>query len=137
MMFTTLLDSNLDSTQAAFRANLSPEVAQKLEEVMQCDRDFFLQNPECDYYVRPITSIEILEGQVLGKAIDETARVLVGEVCPGSRIRLTILDNLPPPVEEFRAIQQQLRQQIESESRTHKKRIKKNQILHPKPKGFG
>lgn len=112
MTHTLLLDPESGSTQDAPRANLSPDLADQLDQVMQRDRDFFLQHPDRDYYVRPITPVEVLEGQALGKEVHDNARVLVGEVVPGSRIRLTILDDLPPPVEEFRAIQQQLRHEM-------------------------
>ena len=53
-----------------------------------------------------------LEGQALDKEVGEKAQVLVGKIVSGSRVRLTILDDLPPPIEEFRAMQQQLRHQM-------------------------
>jgi hypothetical protein len=81
--------------------------------------------------------VEVLEGQALGKEVHDKARVLVGEVVSGSRIRLTILDDLPPPVEEFRAIQQQLRQEMGAKAPTLKDRIQHNQKARPKAKGFG
>ncbi len=81
--------------------------------------------------------MEILEGQALGKEVHEQARVLVGEVVSGSRIRLTILDDLPPPVEEFRAIQQQLRHKMGAKAPTLKDCIQHNQKSRPKAKGFG
>ncbi len=103
---------------------------------MQQDRQFFLQHPDCDYYVRPITAVEILEGQALGKPVHDQARVLIGEIVPGSRVRLTILDDLPPPVEQFKAIQQQLRQQMGAKPTTLKDRLKHNAKSRSKPKGF-
>ncbi|MGA7952930.1 MAG: hypothetical protein WCA07_05345 [Gloeobacterales cyanobacterium] len=81
--------------------------------------------------------MEVLEGQALGKQVHEQARVLVGEVVPGSRIRLTILDDLPPPVEEFKAMQQQLRHEMGAKAPTLKDRIQHNQKARPKAKGFG
>lgn len=104
---------------------------------MQRDREFFLQHPDRDYYVRPITPVEVLEGQALGKEVHEYVRVLVGEVVPGSRIRLTILDDLPPPIEEFRAIQQQLRHEMGVKAPMLKDRIQHNQKSRSKAKGFG
>lgn len=137
MTHTLLLDPESGSTQETFRASLAPDLADQFEQVMQRDRTFFLQHPDQDYYVRPITPVEILEGQALGKEVHEQARVLVGEVVPGSRIRLTILDDLPPPVEEFRAIQQQLRHEMGVKAPTLKDRIQHNQKSRPKAKGFG
>jgi hypothetical protein len=109
---------------------------------MQQDRDFFLQHPETDYYVRPITPAEVMEGQSMGKVVDATARVLVGEVAPGSRVRLTILDDLPPPLDEFRALQQQLRQELGAKPASLRDRLKYNQksrpkAFRPRAQGFG
>lgn len=137
MTHTLLLDPESGSTQETFRASLAPDLAHQLDQVMQRDRAFFLQHPDLDYYVRLITPVEVLEGQALGKEVHEQAQVLVGEVVPGSRIRLTILDDLPPPVEEFRAIQQQLRQELGAKTPTLKDRIQHNQKSRPKAKGFG
>lgn len=137
MTHTLLLDPQSGSNQEDFRASLAPDLAQQLDQVMQGDREFFLQHPDRDYYVRPITPVEILEGQALGKNVHDNARVLVGEVVPGSRIRLTILDDLPPPVEEFKAIQQQIRSQMGVKAPTLKERIQQNQKSRPKAKGFG
>ncbi len=137
MTHTLLLDPQSGSTQEAFHASLTPDLADQLDQVMQRDRAFFLQHPDQDYYVRPITPVEVLEGQALGKVVHEQAWVLVGEVVPGSRIRLTILDDLPPPVEEFRAIQQQLRHEMGAKAPTLKDRIQHNQKSRPKAKGFG
>ena len=137
MTHTLLLDPESGSTPQASRANLAPEWADELERVMQRDREFFLQHPDRDYYVRPITQVEILEGQALGKEVDDQAQVLVGEVVPGSRVRMTVLDGLSPPVEEFRAMQQQLCQQMGAKATTLKDRIQHNQKLRPKAKGFG
>lgn len=97
MTHTLLLDPQSGSTQEAFHASLTLDLADQLDQVLQRDRAFFLQQPDQDYYVRPITPLEVLEGQALGKAVHEQARGLVGEVVPGSRIRLTILADLPPP----------------------------------------
>lgn len=137
MTHTLLLDPNSGSTLDDTLAHLPKEYEQQLEQVMQQDRDFFLQHPDCDYYVRPITPVEVIEGQAMGKSVNESARVLVGEVVPGSRIRLTILDDLPPPVEEFKALQQQMRKQMGGKSFSLKDRIKRNQKARPQPKGFG
>lgn len=137
MTQTLLFDPDTGLTQASHYATLSSEWAEQLETVMQRDRDFFRQHPECDYYIRPITDVEVLEGQAMGTIVDETARVLVGEIVPGSRVRLTILDDLPPPVEEFRATLQQQRHQRGGKSATLKERIQYNQNSRPKPKGFG
>jgi len=137
MTQTLLFDPESGSTQEAFHASLPPDLAAQLEQVMQRDREFFLQHPECDYYVRSITPVEILEGQALGKETHEQARVLVGEVVPGSRVRLTILDDLPPPIEEFKALQQQMRQEMGAKAPTLKDRIQHNQKPRSKAKGFG
>jgi hypothetical protein len=48
-----------------------------------------------------------------------------------------ILDDLPPPVEKFRAIGQQLRHEMGVKAPTLKDRIQHNQKSRPKPKGFG
>jgi hypothetical protein len=118
MTHTLLLDPESGSTQEAFHASLAPDLADQLDQVMQCDRAFFHQHPDLDYYVRPITPVEVMEGQALGKEVHDNARVLAGEVVPGSRIRLTILDDLPPLVEEFRAIHQQLRHEMGAKAPT-------------------
>lgn len=136
MTHKLLLDIKSGSTQEASRVNLAPELAEQLELVMQRDREFFLRHPERDYYVRQITPVEVLEGQALGKEVHGNARVFVGEVAPGSRIRLPILDDLPPPVEEFRAFQQQCRQ-MGGRSATLKDRVQHSQKSRPKAKGFG
>jgi hypothetical protein len=49
MTHPLLLDPESGSTQDASRANLSPALAEQLERVMQQDREFFRQHPECDY----------------------------------------------------------------------------------------
>lgn len=134
---TLLLDPDTGLSHDVSSASLASESAAELEQVMQRDRDFFLQHPECDYYVRPITPVEIREGQALGKDVDESACVLVGEVVPGNRIRLTCIDGLPPPVEEFRASQQRLRKELGEKTATLKDRLKYNQKARPKAKGFG
>jgi hypothetical protein len=137
MTHTLLFDPNTGATQDDAHAQLPPEWTDQLEQVMQQDRNFFLQHPETDYYVRNITPAEVIEGQSMGKVVDATARVLVGEVAPGSRVRLTILDDLPPPLDEFRALQQQLRQELRAKPATLKERIKHNQKSRPKAQGFG
>lgn len=138
MMTQTLrLDLDSGSTQETFQTNLPADLAEQLAPVMQRDREFFLQHPECDYYIRPITPAEILEGQSLGREVHEQARVLVGEVIPGSRVRLTVFDDMPPPIEDFRAIQQQVRQEMGVKATTLKDRIQHNQKSRPKAKGFG
>jgi hypothetical protein len=131
-----LLNLDPGSIQAP-HAKLSPELTEQLEQVMQSDRDFFLQHPEREYYVRLITPVEVLEGQSLGKLVGENARVLVGEIIPGSRVRLTILDDLPPPVKEFRAIQQQIRKEMGGKPPAFKDRLQHSQKSRPKAKGFG
>jgi hypothetical protein len=135
-MTHSLLNPDPGSMQPP-HAKLSLELTEQLEQVMQSDRDFFLQHPEREYYVRPITPVEIFEGQSLGKLVGENARVLVGEIIPGSRVRLTILDDLPPPVKEFRAIQQQIRKEMGSKPSAFKDRLKHSQKSRPKAKGFG
>jgi hypothetical protein len=137
MTHTLLFDPNTGATQDDAHAQLAPQWAEQLEQVMQQDRNFFLQHPETDYYVRPITPAEVREGQSMGKVVDATARVLVGEVAPGSRVRLTILDDLPPPLDEFRALQQQLRQELGAKPATLRERIKYNQKPRPRAQGFG
>ena len=137
MTHTLLLDPHSGSTLDNTRAHLPKEYAEQLEQIMQQDRDFFLQHPDCDYYVRPITPVEVLEGRTMGKLVHESARVLVGEVVPGSRIRLTVLDDLPPPVAEFKSLQQQMREQMGGKPSSLKDRIQRHQKARPQPKGFG
>jgi hypothetical protein len=112
MTHTLLLNPQSGSTEEAFHASLTPDLADQLDQVMQRDRSFSLQHPGRDYYVRPITPVEVLEGQALSKQVHEQARVLVGEVISGSRIRLTILDDLSTPSWGVKAMQQQLRHEI-------------------------
>ncbi|MBD2093768.1 hypothetical protein H6F90_01195 [Trichocoleus sp. FACHB-591] len=52
-------------------------------------------------------------------------------------LSLTILDDLPPPLDEFRALQQQLRQELGAKPTTLRDRIKHNQKSRPKAQGFG
>jgi hypothetical protein len=80
MTHTLLFDPNTGATQDDAHVQLPPQWTEQLEQVMQQDRNFFLQHPETDYYVRPITPAEVREGQSMGKAVDAIARVLVGEV---------------------------------------------------------
>jgi len=137
MTHTLLFDPNTGATQDDAHTQLAPQWAEQLEQVMQQDRNFFLQHPETDYYVRPITPAEVMEGQSMGKVVNATARVLVGEVAPGSRVRLTILDDLPPPLDEFRALQQQLRQELGAKPASLRDRLKYNQKSRPRAQGFG
>lgn len=124
-----LLNSSSGSTPPSAALPLSEEWSEQFEQVMQADRDFFLQHPDQDYYLRPITPVEVREGQSLGKEVTLDAQVLVGEVVPGSRIRLTIMDGGPPPVEEFRRIQTQMHQQMGTPA--------KRSAARPPAKGFG
>ena len=137
MTYTLSFAPHTGATQEDAHTQLPPEWAEQLEQVMQQDRDFFLRHPETDYYVRPITPAEVVEGQSMGKVVEATARVLVGEVAPGSRVRLTILDELPPPIDEFRAMKQKLRQELGAKPATLKDRIKYNQKSRPRAQGFG
>lgn len=111
MKETLVFDSNARSTQSATPPERSEEQAAEFEAVMQRDRNFFLAHPERDWYVRPITLIELAEGVSMGNAVTKDALVLVGEVVPGSRIRWTFWDGGLPPVEEFRVMQRQIRQE--------------------------
>jgi hypothetical protein len=71
MTETSLFDSNARSIQSAAAPERSEEQAAEFEEVMQRDRDFFLQHPERDWYVRSITPVEVAEGRSLGKSVTE------------------------------------------------------------------
>jgi hypothetical protein len=125
-----LLNSSSGSTPPSTDTpHLSEEWSEQFEQVMQADRDFFLQYPEQEYYLRPITPVEVREGQSLGNAVTLDAQVLVGEVIPGSRIRLTIMDGGPPPMTEFRLMQKQMRQQMGMPP--------KRAAARPPAKGFG
>jgi hypothetical protein len=66
MTETFLFDSNARSTQSPER---SGEQVAELEEVMQSDRDFFLQHPERDWYIRSVTSVELAEARSLSKGL--------------------------------------------------------------------
>lgn len=137
MTETSLFDFNARSIQSAAAPERSEEQAAEFEEVMQRDRDFFLQHPERDWYVRPITPVEVAEGRSLGKSVTEDAMVLVGEVAPASRIRLTFWGNELPPVEEFKTMQQQIRKEWGVKSVRLKDRLKHGSLGRPKAKGFG
>jgi len=76
----------------------------KLKQVLASDREYFAQHPDLDYYIRPITEPEILQGRKLGQDVDATARVLVGSPLLGVRIRLTCMDaSIDVALREFRA----------------------------------
>lgn len=138
MTDTLLLDFQPGTTSPNSAAPKLPEEwAPQMEAVMEQDRAFFLQHPERDYYVRPITPVEVVEGQQLGKAVTEEAFVLVGEVVPGSRVRLIIGDGGEPPVAEFKRIQKQIRQQMGVKSVGLKERLKQQGKGRSKAKGFG
>jgi hypothetical protein len=125
-----MLNSSAGSTPPSADApHLSEEWSEQFEQVMQRDREFFLQHPDQDYYLRPITPVEVREGQSLGKEVTLEAQVLVGEVVPGSRIRLTMMEGGSPPVEEFRRIQKQMHQQMGTPP--------KRRAARPPAKGFG
>jgi hypothetical protein len=137
MTDTVLIDLQTGDRQDSPVSQLSEEWAAQLEQVMEGDREFFLQHPERDYYVRPITPVEVVEGQQLGKAVTTDAFVLVGEIAPGSRVRLTILDGGPPPVEEFKRIQKQVRREMGVKSLGFKERLKQSNKSRSRAKGFG
>jgi hypothetical protein len=137
MTRTLLLNSPADSANSAIFSTASEELAEQLEQVMQQDRDFFLHHPEQDYYVRPITPVEVAEGRSLGKAVTPEALVLVGEIAPGSRIRLTILDGGEAPVKEFKTMQKQMRKEMGIKAIDLKDKLRKQQKQRPKGKGFG
>jgi hypothetical protein len=59
----------------------------ELELVVQKDQEFFLANPNQDYYVRPITQAELSEAHSQRKFPPANSLVLVGEIEPGVRIR--------------------------------------------------
>jgi hypothetical protein len=111
--------------------------AAALEAVMQEDRDFFLQHPDRDWYLRSVTPIEVREARSMGNPVTDDAMVLVGEVAPGSRIRLTFWGDELPPVEEFKSIQQQIRQEWGVKSVGLKDRLKHAGKGRPKAKGIG
>jgi hypothetical protein len=104
---------------------------------MQGDRDFFLQHPDREWYIRSITPVEITEGRSLGKAVTEEAMVLVGEVAPGSRVRLTFWGDELPPIKEFGTMQRHIRQEQGIKSVGLKDRLKDSSKGRPKAKGFG
>ncbi len=136
MTETSLIDSNARSIQSAVAPERSEEQAAEFEEVMQGDRVFFLQHPDRDWYVRPITPVEVAEGRALGNSVIEDALVLVGELAPGSRVRLIFWDS-PPPVEEFKAMQKSVRKEWGVKSTGIKDRLQHSSKGRPRAKGFG
>ena len=112
-------------------------LSEALEQVMQADRDFFRQNPDCDYYVRPIAAVELTESSLTGNPVSEAAMVLVGEVSPGNRIRLKYDDGGAPPVALFKNIQQRLRKESGLKPTGFKDRLKAASKGRFKGKGFG
>lgn len=137
MTYTKLIDPNPGSTQASLKSRVPEEWVEQLEQVMQQDRDFFLQHPDRDYYIRPITPVELVEGKAMGKAPLPQAFVLVGQIAPGSRIRLVFEDERLPPIEEFKQVQQQIRKNLSLTSPTLKTELKQQSKARPKAKGFG
>jgi len=83
-------------------------MGKKLKQVLESDRKYLAQHPDLDHYIRPITEPEILEGIGLGQDIDDSARVLVGEIIPGMRVRLTFMDDSTERLlKKFRNMQRQ------------------------------
>lgn len=112
-------------------------LTEALEQVMQADRDFFRQNPDCDYYVRPIAAVEVTESSLMGNPVSDAAMVLVGEVSPGNRVRLKYDDGGVPPIAAFKNIQQRLRRERGLKPPGLKERLKLSGKGRPKRKGFG
>jgi hypothetical protein len=141
MTYSHLLSSNDLSGLAVERSAVSPQVAEEraeaFEQVMNQDRNFFLQHPDQDYYIRPITPVEVAEGQAIGKEVTERSIVLVGEVVPGSRVRLTVGEGEPLPIEEFKTIQYQMRRELGAKPPSITDRLKLKGKARSKAKGFG
>jgi hypothetical protein len=129
-------NSPLLNSLAGFNSLACPRFSEaeqaELEAVMEGDRQFFLDHPEQDYYVRPITPIELLEGRSQGKAMREDFRVLVGEVAPGARLRLQFLGE-SLPVEDFKQAKRQIQKTMKDAPDAFKKKGKKRAA----GKGFG
>lgn len=109
----------------------------KLKQVLESDRKYLSQHPELDHYIRPITEPELLEGIGMGQDIDNSARVLVGEIIKGIRVRLTFMgDSTDRPLKEFRNMQREQQQRSQQGQGQGQGQGKK-----PKPKrpfkGFG
>jgi hypothetical protein len=104
-------NSPLLNSLAGFSSPACPRLSEaeqaELEAVMEGDRLFFLDHPDQDFYVRPIAPIEILEGRSQGTAMREEFQVLVGEVAPGTRLRLQFLGDVPP-LEDFKLAKRQI-----------------------------
>jgi hypothetical protein len=98
---------------------------------MEGDRLFFQQHPGQDHYVRPIAPIEILEGRSQGKAMSEEFQVLVGEIEPGTRLRLQFLGE-SPPLEDFQQAKRQIKRNLQNAPKSLKKAKKRTT-----GKGFG
>jgi hypothetical protein len=131
-----MLNSPWLSTLAGFLPPACPRLSEaeqaELEAVMEGDRLSFRHHPDQNYYVRPITPIEILEGRSQGKAMSEKFQVLVGKVAPGTRLRLQFLGE-SPPVEDFKQAKQQIRKTMKDALEALKKKGKKRAA----GKGFG
>jgi hypothetical protein len=131
-----MLNSPLSKSLAGFSPLACPRLSEaeqaELEAVMEGDRLFFQEHPDQDYYVRPIAAIEILEGRSQGKVMREEFQVLVGEVAPGTRLRLQFLGE-SPPVKEFKQAKHQIQKTLKDTPEPLKKKGKKRAA----GKGFG
>jgi hypothetical protein len=136
MTFTLPLDLQTKQTASGTLPQLPSELAEEFEAVMERDRQYFLQHPEQDHYFRPITAVEVVEAQLLGRDADQSTQMLVGEVAPGYRMRLAGKDGFPPELEEFRARRQRLRRELLIKPPTLRTRLASAQKRRPK-KGFG
>ena len=122
---------NQPNSASSNSTKLPLEWQKPFEQVMEADREFFAQHPDREYYIRPITEPEVVEGRSMGKAVTSDAYVLVGELAPGSRVRLTIMDGSAPPIEEFRTMKRRICKQMGIKPKKPPK-----QGLRPKAKGF-
>jgi hypothetical protein len=123
--------------QPADATRPTSEWAEALEQVMQQDREVLQKCLTQDYFLRPITPAEIQEAKATGRHLPEDALMLVGEIAPGCRTRLAFTPDEMPPIAEFKALQQQTRQQLGITVNPQKVLIQNSNLARPKPKGFG
>ncbi len=82
-------------------------------QVQQRDRAYFKKHPDADYYVRPITSVEILEQQKMGNPdANHLTEMLVGNTGDGLRIRIGMSKGIAYHIDEFREIQKGIRKAL-------------------------
>lgn len=124
--------SLLDLAQKSKSAPLSEAEVTQLEQVVAQDRIFFEQHPEEQYYLRPISSIEILEAQAMRTSLDADTWMFVGYLGDGARFRRAFPKGEVPPIQEFDQVREEVLQHRQGQPKQNAAAS-----IRRKAKGFG